>query len=261
MFLGSFCYGTAERMVLWRSSPSNRPRIHLPLYLIPSELQMNTRHPPMISWVSIAPLRELMLQHYISYRDFDMVWIDLMAHAVVEIEDLSSILTGVGCGRGFLGIWNIFDIISNIKSPNHPRNQGSETNDKFPDLSELDVSGLLRAYRMQLPDTQEICCGAAPQPSSWEPVSLQQLFSSPYLARKLYYQLELYESHKSWRLDPAFFEKYQNLKWDGYEKFTASGICLRMTPHSHSIPIINTQEQILYQYQHALFNINNSTLL
>jgi hypothetical protein len=258
MWFGSFCYAFAEHMLFWRASSTTMLKKRLPPYLIPTELQKTTRHPPMISWICIEQLREQIIQHTYLDRDFDLIWIDCMAYAVVEVEDLSSIFTGVEPGRGFLGVWNIFDVLSEAKSPNNHRGSIPQTSETFPELAALDSAGLLRVYRMPLPDQPEIAYGTTPKLRSWVPVSPQDLFSSPELARKLYYHLKLYESHKTWKIDPAFFDKYPNLKWPGYERFTAKGTCFRMPPRSGSMPITRTREQILYQYQQALFEMDDT---
>jgi hypothetical protein len=262
MLFGTFCYAMAERMLFWRSNPNAQCRRKLPRYLAPTEYQMRIRHPPMISWVCIVPLREQILRHYTSNQDFDRIWNDLMAYAVIQVPEISTLLTGVGSGPGYLGVWNIFDIICPNKSMNI--NQHSRTLDQdggFPELSKLDSIGLLRIYRMQLPDAQDTCRDAPPQLGSWTPISLRQLFSSPELARKLYYHLELYDSHKSWRIDPALFDKYPLLKFEGFETYTARGTSFRMAPRSMSLPTTRTPEQILHEYQQALFDVNESSPL
>lgn len=262
LFFASFCYGMAAHMVRWRLSARNRARVRLPLYLTPSELQLNIRHPPMISWVSIPALRERIIQHCHSDRQFDLVWMDLMAYAVVQIEEISSLLTGVGQGPGFLGVWNIFDAISNIKHPDSQVQDAYHSSKPFPELSDLETLGLLQVYRMQLPDTPQTSTGVAQPKGVWEPTSLESLLSSSQLARKLYYHLELYEAHKTWRLDPAFFEKYPDLRWDGCQNFTATGVCLRMAPRSLAIQATShAREEIFYHYQEALFNIDSLTPL
>lgn len=258
IWFGSSCYAFAENMLFWRASPTMRCTKRLPPYLVPTELQKTTRHPPMISWVCIEQLREQIIQHTYLTRDFDLIWMDCMAYAVVEIEDVSSLFTDVAPGRGFLGVWNIFDVLSEVKSPNYQRGSMPPTGEFFPELAALDSAGLLRVYRMPLPDQPEIAYGTAPKLNSWVPVSLQDFFSSPELARKLYYHLRLYESHKTWKIDPAFFEKYPNLKWSGYERFTAKGTCYRMPPRSLSTLMTQTREQVLYQYQQALFEMNET---
>jgi hypothetical protein len=261
LFFGTFCYAMAEHMVLWRLGQGSHAAISLPMYLTPSKFQLSIQHPLMLEWVSITPLRERMIQNFKCKSESDQVWIDLLAHAVVEIEEISAIIMGVGHGRGFLGIWNIFNVFETASSSNQPQKHTSQVQSDFPELSKLDNLGLLRVYRMPLPDTMEVSTDTAPRLGRWEPVTTQQLFSSPLLAKKLYYHLELYNSHKSWRLDPAFFEKYQSLTWEGYQKYTARGICLRTTPDSLPARPEVSREDIFNEFHQALLSISDSMIL
>ncbi|KAL4861703.1 hypothetical protein BDV12DRAFT_179870 [Aspergillus spectabilis] len=262
LFLGTFTYAMAEHMLLWRIEQANRSSVSLPIYLTPSNFQLTTRHSPMLGWVGIAPLRERMIQNFKSNSKSDQVWLDLMAYTVVEVEEISSIIAGVGYGRGFLGVWNIFEVFDDrISPPNQQQQQQSPRVDgAFPELSKLDEVGLLRVYRMQLPDIQQLSTDTAPRLGRWAPVTLQQLFSSRALAKRLYYHLELYNSHKTWRMDPAFFEKYQSLTWDGYQQYTARGICLRAPPRLLSRPK-GPREKILHDFQDALRAVNGPMTL
>ncbi|KAH0827725.1 hypothetical protein FOPE_00164 [Fonsecaea pedrosoi] len=248
----------AEHMLFWRAGSMTKFAKRPPAYLMPNEFQETKRPPPMISWICIEPLRNQIIRHASHTRDFDSIWIDCMAYAVVEIDDISTILTGVEPGPGFLGAWNLFDAIS--QSPCSDTFQQSKCQwtqgNSFPELSALDSAGLLPVYRMQLPDEPETSYGKAPRLGYWEPVSLADLLASPELARKLYYHLELYKSHCSWKLDPSFFQKHPALRWPGYEKFTAPGRGFRLTPHSISMPIRQTREEVLSQFQQALFEMH-----
>jgi hypothetical protein len=211
----------------------------------------------------MAPLRDRIIQECSSGKQFDEMWLDLMWHGVVEVEDISTILTGVGSGPGFLGTWSIFDAMSDPKDSDPAQVHGAEGEEIFPELSQLDTLGLLRVYRMPFPSSPnsdpEV---ATAQPNgTWEPVSSERLFSDSDLARKLYYHLELYNAHKNWRTDPAFYEKYPNLKWEGHEKYNAKGRNFSPRPRSFSIPSHQSLDKILVQYQLALITMNPSKLI
>ena len=263
MWFGSHLYGLAERCLAWRATKSDSSLRRLPRYLTSTPLQSKTPHHAMISWVVMPPLRDRIIQECRSGRQFDDMWLHLMAHSVVEVEDISTILTGVGSGRGFLGTWNIFDAMSDPKHADPVQVHGSEGEELFPELSQLDTLGLLRVYRMPYPSSSnsDPDVSTAQPNGPWEPMSLEKLFSDPEAARKLYYHLELYNAHKNWRVDPAFYDRYPNLKWDGYEKFNATGMSFRKPPRSVSIPSRQSLDQILIQYQLALITMNPSKML
>lgn len=265
LWFGSHLYGLAERSLAWRVTKSASSLNRLPRYLVPTPLQSKTPHNAMISWVTMEPLRDRIIQQCHSSRQFDEMWLDLMAHAVVEVEDISTILKGVGSGRGFLGTWNLYDAMSDPKCPDPLQVHGAEGEEVFPELSQLDTLGLLRVYRMPYPlssNSEAGIASAQPQPNGpWEPVELERLLSEPELARKLYYHLELYNAHKYWSTDSSFYDKYPQLKWDGYEKYNASGRSFRVPPRSVSIPSRQSLDQILIQYQLALMTMNPSKMI
>ncbi|KAH7088008.1 hypothetical protein FB567DRAFT_591428 [Paraphoma chrysanthemicola] len=266
LWFGSHLYGLAERSLAWRVSKSKGSFKRLPRYLIPTPLQSRTPHHTIISWVTMGGLRDRIIQECSSGPQFDDMWLDLMSHAVIEVEDISTILTGVGSGRGFLGTWNLFDAMSDPKCSDPAQVHGAEGEEIFPELSQLDSSGLLRVYRMPYPggssNSDPDVSSAKPKPNGpWEPVELERLLSEPELARKLYYHLELYNAHKYWSTDPAFYDKYPNLKWEGYEQFNAKGRSFRLPPRSKSIPSRQSLDQILIQYQLALITMNPSKMI
>lgn len=263
MWFGSHLYGLADRCLTWRVTKSASSLKRLPRYLLPTPLQSRTPHNTVLSWVTMAPLRDRIIEECRSSKQFDDMWLDLMSYAVVEVEDISTILSGVGSGRGYLGTWNIFDAMSDPKRSDPVQVHGTEGEEIFPELSQLDTLGLLRVYRMPYPGSSNADPDVATaQPNGpWEPVELERLFSEPELARKLYYHLELWNAHKCWRTDPAFYEKYPNLKWDGHEKFNAKGMNFRVPPRSMSIPSRQSLDQILIQYQLALITMNPSKVI
>lgn len=261
MWFGSFTYVLAERSLAWRLSHSQSCLERLPVYLTPTQLQFLTPHHAMLSWITMPTLRDRMLQCYGSGRSFDTVWLTLMSHAVVELEDISTILTDVDPGSGFMGVWNIFDAISGNTGAKTCDETDDERQGTFKELTELDRLGLLRVYRMNLPDSLETCDSPASPNGSWDPVPLDQLLSSQSLAQRLYYHLELYNAHKCWRIDPNFFEKFPNLKWSGYEKYIAKGQNLRRDPGCMEIPSRESVSQILFQYQLALMSMDPSAFL
>lgn len=261
MWFGSYLYAMAERCLAWRVSRSTQSLKNLPVYLAPTQSQSRTPHLAMISWISMPPLRDRIIQHYSSSQLFDKMWLDLMSHAVVEIEDISTILTGVGTGHGCLGIWNIFDAMDEPEVSDPLETHVSEEEEIFPELTQVDIVGLLRVYRMPLPDIAEVSLSPSQQQGSWEPITLEQLFTDSELARRLYYHLELYNAHKCWRIDPTFFDKYPNLQWEGCKNYTARGVSFRKQPRNVSIPSRQSLDQILFQYQLALMTMNPSKII
>lgn len=261
LWFSSFTYGMTERSLLWRLSQSQRCLERLPTYMTPTRLQSLIPHYAMLSWVTQPGLRDSMLQYYAPGRPFDTVWLALMAHAVVEVEEISTIVTGVGTGPGYLGIWNIFDQISPKNTAENAHEMNHDFNDPYKELAEIDRLGLLRVYRMNLPQAPEPCQSPATPNGAWDPVPLEQLLSSPILAQRLYYHLELYNSHKCWRIDPQFFEKYPNLRYPGHKEHLARGRNLRRDPGVMRMPSRESISQILYQYQLGLLSMDMSAFL
>lgn len=256
MWFGSFCYAMAEGVLTSRINPSQRSTEPLPSYLKPTELQLTVSHPAMLGWISIAGLRDRILTNYTSGSSFDEVWFDLMTNAVVEVEDVSTIITEAEPGHGYFGVWNIFEAMENRSQPRRDDFLMADLGEDSPELSEVDSLGLLRVYRMPLPDFNKSASGSPQRQGHWTPVSLGRLLSSPQLARKLYYHLELYNAHKNWHINPAFFDKYPNLKWDGYDQHTASGIGYYMRPAFPNTPSLQTLDKGIAYFQSALLRMS-----
>ncbi|KAH6976545.1 hypothetical protein BKA56DRAFT_589757 [Ilyonectria sp. MPI-CAGE-AT-0026] len=255
MWFGSFCYAMAEGVLASRINPSQHSTEPLPSYMKPTELQLTVSHPAMIGWINIAELRDRIIANYTSGPSIDELWLDLMASAVVEVEDVSTIITGAEPGPGFFGVWNIFESMENRSQPPRYDFLTADLSEDSPELSKVDSLGLLRVYRMPLPDFNKSASSSTQRQGHWTPVSLQQLFSSPQLARKLYYHLELYNSHKNWRINPSFFDKYLNLKWDGYNQYTASGTGYYIKPAFSNTPSIQTLDKVITYFQSALIRM------
>ncbi|KAJ4990945.1 bZIP transcription factor [Stagonosporopsis vannaccii] len=256
MWFSSFIYALAERSFVCRLSRSPRPSTRLPIYLSPTQLQAQIPHHAIISWIPIPPLRDRILENCSSGTAFDEMWLDLMAHAVIEVEDISSILTGVSQERGFLGVWDIYAAISVQRSSRGPEAYANDADEMFQELAEIDKMGLLRVYRMGLPNHPTTCDSPAEQHGTWTPVPIDQLLASSVLARKLYYHLELYKSDRCWRIDPAFFKRYPDLKWSGYEQYIAQGISFRQTTPSTSTRPSVPLDQIISQFEMALMTLD-----
>jgi hypothetical protein len=257
MWFSSFIYALAERNFLWRLCRPGKISPKMPAYLTPTKLQSQVSHQAMISWIPIPPLRDRILRSYSSGQAFDEVWLDLMVHAVIEVDNISSILTGVSQERGFLGVWNIYDALSvQRSSTSSPEAYTNDVAGDFQELAEIDSMGLLRVYRMGLPYHSTTCDMPAEQHGTWTPVPLEELLASPMLARKLYYHLELYKSDRRWRIDPAMFKKYPGLKWDGFEQYVARGTSYRREGGSISTPPTATLDQIVSQFELALMALD-----
>jgi hypothetical protein len=245
-----------ESVLRWRLCPTPQSYKALPAYHIPTELQTKTPHSAIIDWISIGPLRDRLIENYNFSPQLDTIFVDMIDNTVVEIDDMSSIFIGVREERGFLGIWDIFNTIQSVPS-RFPQPTASPQANSPPELSQVYESELLHTYKMPLPGVQVACATATCQIiGNWEPISPAQLFSSPTMARKLYYHLELYRSDKCWRIDPAFFQKYPLLKWDGYESVIASGTCYRINSRpSFRGGVTVSTEKILDDYQRTLNSI------
>ncbi|KAI8942469.1 hypothetical protein NX059_000536 [Plenodomus lindquistii] len=256
MWFSSSIYAMTERSFAWRMSQSKGRLPKLPTYLSPTQLQARMPHHAPISWITIPSLRDRILEHYSAGISFDEIWLDLMDHSVIEVEDISSILTGVSQERGFLGVMNIYAAICLQGSSSSPDVFANDAKKMFQELAEIDTLGLLRIYRMGLASSPATCCSPAEKRGTWTPVPIDRLLASPILARKLYYHLELYKSDSCWRIDPAFFKKYPALKWAGHEQYVARGISFRRDPGLISTPPRATQDQLVSQFELALMTLD-----
>lgn len=225
MWFSSYCYKLVERVLCWRLCQGLVPSTLLPPNYEPSELQLATSHSILIDWIAFSPLRDRLIQHFNRSPMLDQIFIEIMEHAVIEVADISTILANVQSGPGFLGVWNLYHAIA---SSNVDIRMDAICGQHSLELRDTSFYGLLQVYKLPLPDTSKICQKQCSEQGNWEPVPLVQLLSSAPLAQKLYHHLNLHAAHESWRIDPAFFEKYPQLKWDTYETAVARGTSYRV---------------------------------
>ncbi|KAL4862561.1 hypothetical protein BDV12DRAFT_178639 [Aspergillus spectabilis] len=228
LWFSSYCYKMILSVLSWRLNPTPQTFKGLPPYHVPTELQSQTPHSSIIDWVTIAPLRDRLIELYNFSPELDTIFIDLMNYAVVQVEDLSAIFTGVEKRRGFIGVWNIFNTVQGAfrkAAQPHAAVLGIKSIPEFSDSVEL---GLLQAHKLALPAVDKTCTATGDLIGDWQPISPTELFCSAAMSQKIYYQLELYRSDKCWRLDPTFFDKYPELRWDGYLDVVASGTRFRV---------------------------------
>lgn len=225
MWFASSCYSLIGNVIRWRLT-RHSPIFHslLPNYE-PSELQLSTQYPSLIDWIAVAGLRDKLIQYFNNRAKLDKVFTDIMEHVVIEVADISVILTGVEPGPGSLGVWNIFSVMTNGMT--NADIQALCT----PNALELRDGALLGLYQMHkipLINTSSLCQCTSLGRGFWLPVSLSTLLSSPELARQLYHHLEIYDSHKYWKFDMAFFEKYPQLHFTGFKDTVAKGRSYRV---------------------------------
>lgn len=213
-------------VIRWRLSRALHIPQRLPQNYEPTKLQDSIKHPSIIDWLAIGGLRDRLIHSFNHSAKIDQMFVDIMAHTVVEVADISTILTNAREGPGYLGVWNIFSAM--IEGISNPHTQPNCT----PNSLELHDGSLLELYQLhELPtvDTASVARQTTVGEGFWKPVPLSVLLGSPHLARQLYHHLELYNAHKCWKFDPVLFNIYPALKWDGYEKNLARGKSYRVS--------------------------------
>ncbi|KAH7350442.1 hypothetical protein BKA66DRAFT_289034 [Pyrenochaeta sp. MPI-SDFR-AT-0127] len=225
MWFTSYCYQLVERVMFWQvHRTADCSRSSIPAYE-PSALQLSTKHSSLIDWIVLAPLRDRLIVNYNKSRNLDKVFVDLMKHTVIEVSDLSKILTGVSEGPGYLGVWNLFNAM-NLGFHEETRAVCKEnTIELFHDA----FAGLIQMHKMPPPDDTWVCQVTCSENGFWQPVSFGDLMGSPQIAKQLYHFLRVYDSHKHWKIDPMFYEIYPELKYEAFEASCAQGTNYRLT--------------------------------
>lgn len=225
MWFSSYVYTSIQSVLQWRVCQNPDFGHLLPLNFRPSEMQLSTTHSSLIDWVHLSPLRDRLIQHFNRSPKLDQVFFDLMENTVVGVSDISAILTGVQAGPGYLGVMNLFNALSSMRS--NTVMETTCTQEGF-ELRDASFFNLFEMYKLPTPDMTRICQIDCSEEGEWVPVSLGKLLASPQLVQKLYHHLKLQSSHESWRIDSVFYEKYPELKWDGYESTVAHGRSYRV---------------------------------
>jgi hypothetical protein len=260
MVFSSFIYPMIESISRWQLCPTPKYAQALPPYHIQTELQVQKPHSAIIDWVTIPFLRDLLIKHYNFSPQLDSIFVDLMEHSVVELEDISTVFSGVGKGPGYIGIWNIFHTIES--NAQHKCSSTADTampSEIPPELTHGRSLGLLQTYQMPLAgDVESTASQVCRLIGEWEPITPMELFSSPIMAQKLYYHLELYRADKGWRIDPAFFDKYPLLMWEGSAAATASGTRFRFNSFNARKNVVWSFEQMVNEYQRTLSRLQSA---
>ena len=199
----------------------------------PSALQLGTKHSSLIDWIILPPLRDRLISYYNWSHKLDNVYVDLMSHTVVEVANLSNILKGAPEGPGFLGVWNLFNAM-NIRS--HEDIQAVCKGDTI-ELQDNTLAGLVQMHKMPPPDDTWVCQVTCPEDGYWQSVSFGELLGSPQLAKQLYHYLRIYDAHRHWKIDPAFFEMYPELKYESFEASCARGTSYRLSSNWVELPM------------------------
>jgi hypothetical protein len=214
---------------MWHLLPSPTTLQALPPSYMPTDLQSSTEHPRVIDLVWFPGLRNRLIQTYSHDRELDRVYLDLVDHIVINVSDISTVIAGAEPGPGFLGVCNIFQAMSSggrrgdSKSINPIYTQGTVQ------LSDVSLHGLLQAYKMTVPNLSHVGKNMCLPGNGWTPLPLMEILTSAVLAQRLYYHLDLYAAHETWRVDPQFYEKHPDLRWDSYEETVAVGASYRVT--------------------------------
>lgn len=226
MWFCSTCYTLVERLISWKLKRAFQAFQPLPYNYEQSELSLSTPHPSVIDWFAYGGLRDQIIKHFNDSTKIDQLFIEIMEHAVVEVPDISQILTSAEAGPGYLGVWNLFNAMTG--GATRASIQAVCTANSL-ELHDISLPGLYQMHLMTSPDTSAIGCHTSHGKGFGTPVPLSTLLRSPELSRRLYHYLEVYDSHKCWKYDPAFYLKYPQLRWDGYEATLASGRGFRVS--------------------------------
>lgn len=225
MWFSSYCYSIIEKVVYWQVHQSAHcSDLSAPGYE-PSALQLSTKHSSLIDWIVVAPLRDRLIANYNRSDKLDEVFVDLMKHTVVEVADLSRILVAAPEGPGFLGVWNLFSAMDVCSQENMQTICRGDT----IELQDDAFAGLMQMHKMPPPDETWVCQVTCPEDGYWQAVPFGELLGSPELVKQLYHALRVYDAHRHWKIDPAFFEIYPELKYEGFIGSCARGTSYRLT--------------------------------
>jgi len=249
-------------ILIWRVHPTNETYNNLPKDYKPTDLQLSVPHSAVIDWIPYSSLRDRIIMFYNSSAALDRLLCDMLNSYVIEVSDLAQILPHAPRGRAYFGVWNIYSAIdvataSLQKSPQtsrvdtdllESRSDSHESNtDDIDTYSHLFFSSFSPTSSTTEPELEDRT--SVSQESS-KPFNLVEILTTPASVLKLSYDIHLYAT-KSWRFDRALFEKWPELKFDGYEDIVAKGRSCRIPTAPPDGPVQLTESTMEF-YQRAI---------
>ncbi|KAH0847594.1 hypothetical protein FOPE_00745 [Fonsecaea pedrosoi] len=268
-------------ILLWRICPSYDTYNLLGANYKPTELQLSVPHSAVIDWVPYSELRDKIIMYYNQSVVLDRLLCDMMNSYVIEVPDLAQILPQAPRGRAYFGIWNIFraiDVAFENQNNNSRRSKSGRSPSSAPATADYanqsadegmlnveDPCGIYAEFALSehagsppaggVSGKEDDYDHAAASSSSTsashsgggKPFNLVDIFTTPASVLKLSHDIRLYAS-RSWRFDRTLFDKYPELKFDGYENVVAQGRSCRIPTAPPDGPIEMT-EQTMQIYQ------------
>lgn len=257
-------------ILLWRISPSYDTYNLLGKDYKPTELQLSVPHSAVIDWIPYAGMRDRVIMHYNNSVVLDRLLCDMLNSYVIEVPDLSQIIAHAPRGKAYFGIWNIFRAIDlAFQNDTHSRNTGSpppfaDFTDQSVDVVAKDVEDPFSVYdefalNDRLGSPGHAGTEGEDQPSNHSTTrtnkqfNLVEIFTTPASVLKLSHDVRLYAS-RSWRIDQTLFDKYPELKFDGYEDIVAKGRSCRIPtappdgPHEMTAGTVQRYQEALMEF-------------
>ncbi|CZR68171.1 uncharacterized protein PAC_18070 [Phialocephala subalpina] len=259
-------------ILLWRIHPTTETYKNLLPDYKPTQVQLTVPHSAIIDWIPYADLRDRVIMYYNHSVVLDRLMCDMMNSYVIEVNDLSRILPQAPPGRAYFGIWNIYRAIdaaslSLMKSgcafqaessfletgPDFIETQVGEAGQSFDDTTNAFQDLLFSSIPPHSASNDRITHQNSHHHDRSDSFSLLEVLTTPALVLKLSHDIRLYAA-KSWRFDPGLFEKWPELKFEGYEAIVAKGRSYRIPTAPPDAPIRMT-EATKAVYQEALQNL------
>lgn len=253
-------------LLLWRLHPTPEAYNRLLPQYRPTELQLNVAHSPVIDWLPDARMRDQALLRYNDSVILDWLICDILHHYVVEIDDVSSVISGAEPGRGYFGVWNLFSIIDSpdTAAANLARHSpgrvplGTELDHTRVRISATSGGAPLNTVCQDLPSlppSDDIDASNAAGLERSRSQKVYEVLTTPTLALKLSHDIRLYAT-KRWKLDPHFFVVWPDMAFDGHEELVARGTSYRIPDPMPTPTPLSTE--IVERYRNSLENLAES---
>ncbi|OQU97050.1 hypothetical protein CLAIMM_03053 [Cladophialophora immunda] len=222
------------RLIMWRLNPNQMTYDNLTTCYRPTRLQLSTYHAAIIDWIPFPSLRDRVLLGYSNSPDLDQVICDIGTSYVVE-GDLSKLIQDLSPRPGYVGVWDLVSVIA-------PSREGySNLSQELKSLfSRLNGDTALEHF------PEDVGLNANEQ--VWLPApSAASLFKSPEYALQAFKLLGAHNGASTFRIDPAFFEKYPEL-YDAQADITAKGTHLKPLERSQMPMPVAMTTSVLQRY-------------
>jgi hypothetical protein len=199
---------------------------------------------------------------YNASAELDRLICDMLDSYVIEVDDLSRVFPTAPPGMAYFGVWNIFRALdataSSLRTLPGAAVAATNGNDLKP-LAMFQLFDQIHGFQSDHLGNSSADFGLSEadlgnSECNYRRFELTEILKSPQAVMAFSRNIQLHQA-TTWRLDRTLFDKWPELKFDGYEKVVAKGRSYRIPSESPQAPTEMTAP-IMKAYQEAIQDVS-----